>query len=388
MKTKIAMVPFILLVGLAALSAAGEPGQKPVADDVFKTGKARLVPLLAITDETLGGKTFFVWPRGFAADGQGLIYVSDTKENHSTVFDAAGTFLKTIGRKGQGPGEFQYLGEIEFSQGRLIASEGKKITILDREGGFIRAAKLEDRGMPRRMKALPDGRIVIETMITDYQSRGHDRETALDLYSADLAFVKTVYQRPIRQYKPITEPVATDLPIPFAAAVSWDLRPDGKIVIGYSESYEIEIHDPDKGRISVIRHACEPVEVTNEDKKIFFAGISYMTQDVPGAPPVLHRGAPDYQIKNTEFPKLKPAFTQMRCDAQGRIWVCLSGPAGEKDGPRHDVFDRNGRFIGRVRLLGGELPYRPLAWTGGWWMIRSAEEGEFSIVKYGLEAVK
>lgn len=43
---------------------------------------------------------------GLAVDAKGRIYVTDTQEPRILVFDADGKLLATIGRKGQGPGEF------------------------------------------------------------------------------------------------------------------------------------------------------------------------------------------------------------------------------------------------------------------------------------------
>jgi hypothetical protein len=177
------------------------------------------------------------------------------------------------------------------------------------------------------------------------------------------------------------------LPIPYAAAFSWDLLPDGRIVVGYSESYEVELYDPDKGKIGSFSHAFTSVEVTAEDKKVFFAGISYLTQD-GGGPPVLHKGASEFTIKNTEFPKFKPPFTRLLVDAQGRIWVRLSGPTVEEEGPRFDIFDGSGRFLGKILVRDGVFPHRMLPWAGGFWAVKATEDDEFSIIKYGIEVVR
>jgi hypothetical protein len=362
-------------------------GQQILRDEAFKTGKIRFVPLVTITDEAMGGKALFSWPMDVAEDGQGRIYVSDFKENNIKVFDKAGVYLKTIGRKGQGPGEFQYLFEVEFSHGRLYASENSRITVFDAEGAYLRTMVAEKGRSWQKMRALPDGRFLVEKNLVDYQSPSRKEETLLDLYSAEFAFLKTVYQREVRRYKYFSEPTARSLPIPYAAAFSWDLLPDGRIAVGYPGNYKIEFYDPDKGKIGSFSHASTPVEVTAEDKKVFFAGISYMTQD-GGGPPVLHKGASEFTIKNTEFPKFKPPFTRLLVDAQGRIWVRLSEPAVEKKGPRFDVFDRSGRFLGNVIVQDGAFPSRMLPWEGGFWAIKATEDDDFSIVKFGIEVMR
>lgn len=47
-----------------------------------------------------------LFPADFAVDEEGLIYVVDSKAADIKVFDKKGKFLKTLGRKGAGPGEF------------------------------------------------------------------------------------------------------------------------------------------------------------------------------------------------------------------------------------------------------------------------------------------
>ncbi len=385
-----------LLIGWAAMSgldAFGVPAQKPVSDDVFKTGKIRFIPLVAITDEAMGGKAFFSQPTDLALDDKGRVYVSDGKANDIKVFDAAGSFVKTIGRSGQGPGEFTFLWESEFSRGRLFVREliSKRATIFDAEGKFIKSVPEEGPFRWRSMAALPDGRILVQKELINFNDKSAPQEFVLDLHSADIAFIKTIYRHEIRRNKFIRDPVAANVPIPFAANVHWAVLPDGKIAIGYSESYEIEIHDPDKGKVASIKHAYEPVEVSAADKKDHFDRMTINTTlvgDDGSRASGIKKGAPDYIIKNTEFPKFKPAFNNIRADAQGRIWVQLSERINEKDGPRMDVFDRAGIFIGSVVITGGLFPYHMAPVPEGFWTLKVDSDGEWSAVKYGIEAVR
>ncbi len=46
-------------------------------------------------------------PREIDVDEDGNIYVLDRKAIHIKVFNSCGKFVRTIGKKGQGPGEFE-----------------------------------------------------------------------------------------------------------------------------------------------------------------------------------------------------------------------------------------------------------------------------------------
>ncbi len=391
MKTHLKGFVFVFMILAFALMAAsgGILGQKPVADDVFKTGKIRFVPLVTITDEALGGKGFFSQLSDVAVDDKGRVYVSDAKENNIKVFDAAGAYLKTIGRLGQGPGEFNYPTEIEFVRGRLYVRElwNHRVSVFDAEGVFIKSVSYDmAESSWWGMRALPDGRFIVQKEVFDFKDLNAPHESRLDLYSGDLVFLKTLYRHEIRQNKYISEPVRTNVPIPFAPDVRWSILPDGKIVVGYSGSYEIEIHDPDKGRLASFKHDYKPAEVTQRDKETYFQGM-VSGYGGPGGT-TMTKGAPDHVIKNTEFPKFKPPFLDLKADGQGRIWVELYGTTASNESQPLDIFDSAGRFLGSVRITGDYSSYRLANIGDRFWARHMTKDEEWTVVKYGLEAVR
>lgn len=375
-----------ILAAVAIVASAGFSAQKPITDDVFKTGKIRFVPLLTITDDAMGGRSFFSRPSDVAEDEQGRIYISDFKESHIKVFDAAGTFLRTIGRAGQGPGDFRSLVEVEFADGSLYAIERIIVSLFTPEGRFLRSLRPENGRSIRAMRALRDGRFVAEKRTPDYQSPDHRVAFSLELLSPEMAPVRTICRRELHPYIPISEPTPMDLSKPFEPDLSWTVLPSGNIAVSDGLNDAIELHDPDKGLISTFSRAFEPLPVTAEDQKEYLAGVSYMTQE--GGVPKLHKGAADYMIKATIFPKFHPPFKHIWSDAQGRIWVLRPSHMKDTKTSLMDVFDAGGRFIGRVTTDAGPLPYRLLPWSGGFWMIRQTEEDEYAVIKYAVEAVK
>jgi len=232
------------------------------------------------------------------------------------------------------------------------------------------------------MRALPDGRLVVQRERHNLKDRNAPQEASIDLFSSDLEYIKTIYRHEIRTDRYITDPVSTDFSVPFAPNVYFDVTHDGKVVIGYSEKYEIEIHDPDQGRVASFSHAYTPIEVTAKDKELYFEGMTTTIGDSSG---VLSekKGAPDYIVKNTEFPRHKPPFVGIHIDSEGNIWVLPYGPANNPDGPEMDVFDKRGQFLARVRIeSGGAFPYRMVPLPSGFWTIKYTEDEEWSLVKY------
>lgn len=378
-------VSLLLVCSAAGLLAPAGRGQAQSLAEIFRAGQVRFVPEITITDSSLAGKVFLSESLSdFALDDRGNLYVCDSREGHLLKFDAAGAFLGTIGKTGQGPGEFNYPAEIELFEGRLYVRElmTSRISIFDAGGTFTKSVPIErSAGQWWEMRVLPDGRFIVHREIIDREDRTAPQDLRLDLFSPDLAFIKTIYRQPVRRNKYIAEPVRTNVPIPFSPYVHWDILPDGKIVIGHGDAYDIEIHDPDKGKLSTFSHAYTPVEVTAKDKDDWFAGMSFSQGDASGNR-VVSRGAPDYIVKNTEFPRHKPPFIDLRVDAEGNIWVQPSQASGEAAGSRMDVFDTGGRFIAAVAIgAGGTFPGRMVPCPGGFWAATYADDGAVSIIK-------
>jgi hypothetical protein len=377
-----------MLACLILMPCAGA-GEKPLAD-IYKTGKVKFIPEITITEEALGGKDFFGGLSDVAVDDNGFLYVCDYKNRNIKKFGATGVYLKSIGRLGQGPGEFNSPMEIEVANGKLYVMDlmNMRISIFDFEGKFLKSVPILPEAVIQagswwKMKALPDGRFIVHKEKVDRNDLKAPQEVFLNLYSSELDFIKTIYQQKIRRDKYITEPRKINVPIPFAAQVYWDIMPDGKLAVGFSEKYEIEIYDPDKGKVSSFSHEYTPVEVTALDKELHFKGMS-VTIGGPSGIISETRGAPDYVVKNTEFPRYKPPFYELAVDAQGNIWIrpFLADP---KMGPCFDAFAPNGAFLNRVRIEGGaHFPYRTAWLARGFWTCEVDKEGEYKIVKYKI----
>ena len=79
-------------------------------------------------------------PLDLRVDDQGRVYVMDWGDVHIKVYDSQGRFLRTIGRKGQGPGEFDVPVFFDLmTGGKVCVLDGRqrRITILTSEGEYI-----------------------------------------------------------------------------------------------------------------------------------------------------------------------------------------------------------------------------------------------------------
>jgi hypothetical protein len=115
----------------------GQWGKNPqVTIKLFQT-----IGDLNTEDENLA----FNSPSDIAMDSAGNIYVLDTSNQRIQKFSPAGKYLATIGRKGQGPGEFSYPAALDIDgQGNLYVLDPfvKKIHVLSPRGKEEKAIRM------------------------------------------------------------------------------------------------------------------------------------------------------------------------------------------------------------------------------------------------------
>jgi len=76
------------------------PKEPMYGEDVFG-----LEEELTIGEAEGPGEYMFSQLRTLAVDEEERFYIADSKESHIKVFDKNGEYLRTVGRKGPGPGE-------------------------------------------------------------------------------------------------------------------------------------------------------------------------------------------------------------------------------------------------------------------------------------------
>lgn len=126
----------------------------------------KLQPLRVLGEVDSDDEDFaFYMPADLAVDAQGRRYVLDMGNHRVQVFSADGKFLKTIGRRGQGPGEFSAPNALELdAQGNLIVCETQaaRIQTISAEGKVIRTVRITE-GLTGDIHLLKSGGILTST---------------------------------------------------------------------------------------------------------------------------------------------------------------------------------------------------------------------------------
>lgn len=313
----------------------------------------RLVEDLRIGAADGGGPDMFSDVHDIAIDAGGRIYVLQRQMQTVQVFDAAGRFVRTIGRSGSGPGEFEGANGLAFDPaGRLwVADPGNARFVAFDTAGVVLASHRRDigsYGFRWNGTFMRDGRLV-ESGVSVPVSDG--RGSAIVRFDSVFAPVDTLFRS---GPNPSNEEAtfvfrrtdgATYVGIPFRPASGTGVvDPRGTVWSANSGSYELVQHSLAGDTVRVVTRAYEPVPVTDDDLAGFRESISTLGP-----------------VDESRIPRVKPAFTTISVAPDGELWVRVERAHGAP--AAFDVFDTTGRAHGTVEAPMPIGTYAPLHLT-------------------------
>lgn len=128
------------LARLAAVVAIGlglACGENP--DDRLIPEPPTWVPEIMYRIGEVDGPGAINQPGHVVLDESGRIYATQVPEGQIVVFDGTGSRILEIGRRGEGPGEFQFLGQLTMSGDTLYATDDglRRVNAFTRTGAFL-----------------------------------------------------------------------------------------------------------------------------------------------------------------------------------------------------------------------------------------------------------
>ena len=105
--------------------------------------------------------------RDAARLASGEIVIANRGTQELRFYDAAGRFLRSAGREGEGPGEFRSLVSVAVVEDSIFAYDIRlnRISVFESTGRFVRSFRLESpadgRSYPSPVGALPDGSLLM-----------------------------------------------------------------------------------------------------------------------------------------------------------------------------------------------------------------------------------
>lgn len=143
---------FVIVLPFFAQTVVENP-EKPLNEEAGRILELREV--LRITDEA--GDFYFQYPRFLKVAPDGTLFLYDQEE--LLRFDRNGKFLHNYYKKGQGPGELNYVRNYTFQEDRLIvhSTNPNKIVWFDFAGELVKDQRIFDIPGALRFQLINDG---------------------------------------------------------------------------------------------------------------------------------------------------------------------------------------------------------------------------------------
>jgi hypothetical protein len=277
-----------------------------------------ITPELTIGEKEGAPEYMFQSPRGLAVNDQGDIYVLDFGAREIKMYDKQGRHIKTIGRRGQGPGELYLpLSILWTEQDRLLVGGFTRLSYFDQDGTFIKATPT-------------GGQLAISAVDCDG-----------NFFGTGMAQDKGAYE--IRKYDPKLKQICsfgtspfpntaqTGRRNPFFTLIRADIINGNQIVTGYAEEgYVLKIYDGEGTLLRRIEKDYVPRNIDQED-------VDERTADDP----------PEMKLKY-DVPKHFPPFRWLLADDEGGIWVLTFEKTPDREMTYMDVFDSEGKYYARI----------------------------------------
>ena len=289
----------------------------------------------------------------FNTDEDGNFYVSDSDNNRILKYDAKGKYLLTIGRKGQGPGEFQSLSVPRFDKDKnLYVADpiNNRISFFDKNGKYLKQIQMKERYFDPYVNS--KGFIVANKLNLSQEANIQKQTLIYGLFDDKFNLTAELYRDEMELAMPtgIDESALVDFVAKafsaraFRPYVRLTLANNDFIYLGYPEKYEINIYSPQGKIAKKITKEHEPIAVSEKDKESFskIAG-----ESLTRSSSVFTENMVKKAFQKIKYPKYKPAYQSFILMENGWLAVIVDSLEGEYT--LFDIFDQDGKYIANFK---------------------------------------
>ena len=341
---------------IALLSATLQPTGR--ADTVRATVAAVLAEDSPRTPFLFGAVT------GLAIDASGRVYVSDAGEARLAVFTTDGKSLATIGRKGKGPGEFEYpTGPVVGSDGALYVRNMSTVSrfVADPKTGVLSRFDRTFAG-----PAFAPWMSRLATVI-DRSGRLH---FPLEWGSQKDGLMHNAYQRYAldgRQLDSLPVPIQptarsgwASVPVgqgsgrvvkginvvPFHPVPVFTVSAAGTIISSPSDVYLLKESDANARVVRSVRRDVAAPTIPAAERADSARALARRLDSL--TVPLAQVNGVSEEVKARRLPTTYPVFRSLSTAADGTLWARRWSAAAQRAESWFDLLDPNGRFLRTV----------------------------------------
>lgn len=285
-----------------------------------------LTEVYRIGDEAAGDSVLLGRVLGMAVDSREQLFVTDSGFEGIRVYSFEGELIGTIGRQGQGPGEFARTPAVRVGPGDSLYAwdsyAGQVSVFAPRDHSFVARMAVglsaSDRLYPNELLAATSRGFLFH--YSPFFSAGSDELSNMFVRVKLLGWNGTVMEESVAEL-PRREGLAIAtgnsvraFGLPFATGPHFAIGSDQVLYYGSDDAIRISsvaLRGTDQGEFTV---PTEPVPVTGAERE----------QTVAEAPDDFR------ELLRERIPEAKPAFSRLLPDDAGRLWIELTPGEGEE----------------------------------------------------------
>ncbi len=279
-------------------------------------------------------------------DQDNNIYVAEAQQKVVLVFNAQGESIRSIGRYGEGPGEFFYINDLFFNPDSLLVVlqwMPIKLELFSKDGESAGSINLPDT-LSNKANMMFRADYVGNNLVTHISSTSFPQplivqENSLEIINQQEELYSIYSETKIINTINNSAMEEEDYFTPYL----WSVGLDDKVYIApYRNQYQIEVFNLNGQLERVIEKDFESRRRNNQEIEFAFH--------------VLYEAPPGYPQINVEMSDYDQDIIKFYSLINGQLWV-LSSYGCYDDKPEgsmgiFDVFDQQGRFVEQISLQG------------------------------------
>jgi hypothetical protein len=284
----------------------------------------------------------------------GRIAVANAGTQQVKLFGAGGEHLASLGRRGDGPGEFQVPMWVGSRADSLLVWDAalERLTVFDREGRLARTTQFPAVGgsFPNVLGTFADGTLLLasgtEQDVAARQDGAWRGQTRLVRASPEGRIIDTLATVPSQErysYRSRDGAGLTVEDLPFGRRTVMAVA-DGGVVFGTGEAYRLRMMDTSGAERELLRAAWTPRRVSPADVREYWARMVTLGGRTDAA-------EAEAQRERIPYPATLPPYEGLVVDARGALWIKdAQPPAGWDDPDTWRIYSARGTPLASIEL--------------------------------------
>lgn len=321
-----------------------------------------------------------------AADEHGRVFIADVQQLKIHVFSPGGSWLKSIGRQGGGPGEFHQISEIKIVSDHLyvVDASQRRINVFSLDSlnpshlislipqNQNRFEELSSR-FPDHYLIRSDGSVLTGFFTPPFLTENPQSPDSLLFYildhSGQILPGRILTQQGFIYYTGTAMHQNSMFSFDFTPVSHRVLSGNDHIYTNLTEEFLIKVYNPAGDYVRSIYYPFDKIEIDRKD---------LINKE--------NRGEPYRQtIQQIDLPKTYPVIRNMLMDDEDRLWISTFTDSDDID--NWWILNEEGEMIGRFSLSRDKW-IREIKNNRIYTIENDFDTGQFNIVRYRVENIR